>query len=185
MTTNPVDFDHHQQPSVMVMGVTGCGKTTIGNQIAGRLGVPFADADDFHPRANVDKMASGTPLTDEDRWPWLQACGAWMEKHAATGSVMACSALRVAYRDVIREHVPSVLFVHLDGPEEVIVRRVAARLGHFMPAALVQSQYDTLEPLQPNERGVVVSFDQPVSRIVNQAMSTITSQFEGAEDGTA
>lgn len=161
-------------PSVIVMGVSGCGKTTVGKAIADGLDVRFADADEFHPKANIDKMASGQPLTDDDRWPWLEAVGRWMGDQEA-GSVVACSALRVAYRDLIRQHCPTAYFVHLAGPIEVVTERVAARTDHYMPAALMQSQYDTLEDLQPQEAGVVVSFDQPIDRIVDEALAAIAA----------
>ncbi|WP_153506388.1 gluconokinase [Cumulibacter manganitolerans] len=161
------------QPTVVVMGVSGCGKTTVGRQVAERLGIPFADADDFHPRANVLKMAAGHPLTDEDRRPWLEECGRWLAQHAGTGCVLACSALKVAYRDRLRRDVPEAVFVHLDGPEDVIARRVAARRGHFMPATLVRSQYDALERLTAGEHGVVVSFDQPLSAIVRAVLAQL------------
>lgn len=162
-----------EHESVMIAGVTGSGKTTIGNQIAARLGVPFADADDFHPDANVEKMAAGHPLTNEDRRPWLDACGEWLAQHADGGCVMACSALRRSYREQLRRHSPSLVFVQLDGPIEVATRRVVARLGHFMPAELVRSQYDTLEPLQDGERGIVVSFDQPVADVVAEILDRV------------
>ncbi|MFT4124855.1 MAG: gluconokinase [Gordonia sp. (in: high G+C Gram-positive bacteria)] len=161
------------------MGVSGCGKTTVGNTLAHRLGLPFADADDFHPEANVAKMAGGQPLTDEDRWPWLDAVGTWLAGRPE-GGVVACSALRVAYRDAIRRRWPEAYFLHLDGAMEVAIRRVAARIGHFLPAGLVQSQYDLLEPLEDREAGAAISFDAPVTQIIAQALRVL-----GAADGAS
>jgi len=137
------------------MGVSGAGKTTVGIALAGRLGLPFEDADGLHPAANVAKMASGIPLTDEDRAPWLAIVG---KRIAASpdGIVMACSALREIYRDQIRESAPEALFVLLTVDESTLTDRVANRQGHFMPASLVHSQLDTLEPLAPGENGVTV-----------------------------
>lgn len=153
-------------PTVVVMGVSGSGKSTVGEALAVRLAVPYADADDFHSPANRAKMSAGTPLTDEDRWPWLEAVGAWMGEQVATGSVVACSALRTAYRDVLRRFVPSTYFVHLYGPPDVIRARFAERKGHFMPEELIESQYATLEQLGPNERGITLDFALPVGDIV-------------------
>ena len=165
--------DNH--PVIVTMGVSGSGKTTAGRALAERLGVPYADADDFHPVSNIAKMASGTPLTDEDRWPWLEAVGRWLGSHQPTGGVMGCSALRVVYRDVLRKHAPGVLFIHLEGERSVVVDRVAERSGHFMPAELVDSQYTTLEELEPREAGLEVDFDLPVEEIVDKAVAYVAA----------
>ncbi|GAA2902728.1 gluconokinase [Streptosporangium fragile] len=153
-------------PLLVVMGVTGSGKTTVGAALAQRLRVPFADGDDFHSEANVAKMSAGIPLDDGDRMPWLRAVGAWLAGHAATGGVASCSALRRSYRDILRRSAPAVRFVHLHGGIEVVRRRVADRPGHFMPASLVISQFETLEPLGPDEHGIVLGLDRPVDEIV-------------------
>jgi gluconokinase len=134
-------------PLLVVMGVAGSGKTTFGTALSRRLGVPFADADDFHGPANIAKMAAGVPLDDADRLPWLRAIGTWLSEHLRTGGVVTCSALRRGYRDLLRERTPSVAFVHLHGDPEAVRRRVAERADHFMPASLVDSQFQTLEPL--------------------------------------
>ncbi len=162
-------------PVVVTMGVSGSGKTTAGRAIAERLGVPYADADDFHPASSIAKMASGTPLTDEDRWPWLEAVGRWLARHESTGGVMGCSALRVAYRDVLRKHAPGVVFVHLEGERSVVVERVAERTGHFMPTDLIASQYETLEELEPREAGLKVDFHLPVAQIVDRAVAYVAA----------
>ena len=162
-------------PLVTVMGVTGSGKTTVGAALAQRLQVPFADADDFHPAANVAKMSAGIPLDDDDRLPWLQTISRWLAEHAATGAVVSCSALKRWYRDVLREAAPGQFFVHLAGSPEVVARRVAGRPGHFMPASLVTSQFETLEPLGTEERGITVDLDLPVDDIVARAHAAITA----------
>ena len=149
------------------MGVSGSGKSTVGAALARRLGVPFADADDFHPAANIAKMAAGTPLTDADRYPWLEAVGKWLEDHE-DGGVMSCSALKRAYRDRLRSHCPRVEFLHLTGSPELIARRQAGRPGHFMPSALLKSQFDTLEPLGPDEHGIALDVGQSVESIVEK-----------------
>ena len=130
------------------MGVSGCGKSSLGAALATALALPFTDADDLHPAANRAKMAAGQPLTDNDRWPWLQAVGAVL---AAEAGVVACSALRRSYRDLLRAAAGPVQFLHLVAPREVITERLAARRGHFMPIALLDSQLATLEPLAPGE----------------------------------
>ncbi len=163
-------MQHHPPPLVVVMGVSGSGKTTIGAALAQRLRVPFADADDFHPQANIDKMSAGTPLTDDDRGPWLATIATWLAQHAATGGVASCSALKRAYRDVLAAAAPQVFFVHLHGEPDVIAARVAGRPGHFMPTALVESQFATLEPLEPGERGAVLDVDQSVDDLVTQSL---------------
>lgn len=157
---------------LVVMGVTGCGKSTVGVALAERLGVPFGDADDFHTPDNVAKMAAGTPLTDTDRVPWLHAIGAWLAEHRDTGAVATCSALRRYYRDLLREKAPDAFFVHLHGDRETARKRVSGRRGHFMPASLVDSQFDTLEPLEPDERGAVLDMSLPVTDLVEQAIAT-------------
>jgi gluconokinase len=141
----------------VVMGVSGSGKSTVGRALAERLGVPYAEGDDLHPAANREKMASGQPLTDEDRWPWLRLIAGWIGEHAEAGGVVTCSALKRAYRDLLRDAAPGeVVFVHLAGDRELIGRRIGARTGHFMPPALLDSQFAALEPLAGDEPGVTV-----------------------------
>ncbi|GAA4228492.1 gluconokinase [Streptosporangium album] len=159
-------------PLLVVMGVTGSGKTTVGAALGQRLRVPYADADDFHSEANVAKMSAGIPLDDGDRLPWLEAIGSWLAEHVVTGGVVSCSALKRAYRDVLRRSAPTVSFVHLDGAEEVVRRRVAGRPGHFMPASLVASQFETLEPLGPDEHGVVLDLGLPVDDLVEAYLAS-------------
>lgn len=142
---------------VVVMGVTGCGKSTVGLRLASELGAVFADADDLHSPDAVAKMAANVPLVDGDRWPWLARVGEWLA--AGEDRVVACSALRRAYRDAIRDHAPDVVFVHLWAPQPVVEARVRARAestGHFAGTGLVESQYATLEDLEPDERGFAI-----------------------------
>lgn len=160
---------------IIVMGVSGCGKTTIGDFVARELGVPFVDGDSLHPVENVAKMAAGTPLTDEDRWPWLATVGSKLAAAGDGGLVLACSALRRSYRDAIREQAPDTVFLHLDGSKEVLKARTEGRTGHFMPAALLESQLATLEPLQEDERGVVVDIAAPVQDVVAEALKGIAA----------
>lgn len=150
---------------VVVMGVTGSGKSTVGMALAERLGVPFADADDFHSPANVAKMRAGTPLNDDDRRPWLLAIGRWLAEHPG-GAVVTCSALKRRYRDTLREAAPAITFLHLHGDKDTVRRRVGSRPGHFMPTSLVDSQFADLEPLGDDERGTVVELSLPVDVIV-------------------
>jgi gluconokinase len=161
---------------VTVMGVSGSGKTSVGAALAQRLRVPFEDADDLHPPANVAKMSAGIPLDDGDRLPWLRAVGAWQHEHSATGGVTSCSALRRSYRDVLREAAPDQIFVHLAGDRDVIARRVAGRPGHFMPAVLVDSQFATLEPLGADERGVTLDVDQPIDTLIEACVAALGVQ---------
>ena len=164
-----------KSPTV-VMGVSGSGKSTVGAALAQRLRVPFADADDFHPEANVAKMSAGHALNDEDRHPWLDAIGDWLANHCGEGGVMSCSALKRKYRDQLRKHCPQVRFLHLSGSPEVIGRRQASRPGHFMPASLLASQFDTLEPLEADEHGVVVDVDQDIDAVVENYLTRSTEQ---------
>jgi carbohydrate kinase (thermoresistant glucokinase family) len=129
---------------VVLMGVSGSGKSTIGAPLAERLGVPFLDADEFHPPENVAKMASGTPLTDADRWPWLALLNEKLKREK--GAVLACSALKQSYRDALAKGLADCRFVHLRGSMELISGRLAARRHRYMPASLLQSQFETLEP---------------------------------------
>jgi carbohydrate kinase (thermoresistant glucokinase family) len=156
------------QIRVVVMGVSGCGKSTVGPLLGRRLDVPFFDADLLHPRANVAKMAAGITLTDADRWPWLRAVGAMLAGYQ-DGAVVACSALRRAYRNVLREHAPGTVFVHLDGTREQLMTRLAARDDHFMPLVLLDSQLATLEPLHPGEPGIRLDIADPPNRIAEAA----------------
>ncbi|MDQ0736692.1 gluconokinase [Arthrobacter agilis] len=141
---------------VIVMGISGSGKTTIATRLAEQLGWIFAEADDFHPAANIARMSSGTPLTDEDRRPWLESLRDWMTAQARAGrsTVVTCSALRRSYRDVLTQAEGSVRFVHLLGDTGLILERMKTRSGHFMPESLLPSQVSTLEPLQPDEQGI-------------------------------
>ena len=154
-------MDRNQPSVIVVMGVSGTGKSTVAALLSQRLGWDLEEGDDLHPRANVEKMAAGNPLTDDDRWPWLARIADWIDMHLAegVGGVVTCSALKRRYRDVLAR--PGVLFAHLDGARDVVATRMDAREGHFMPASLLSSQYDTLEPLQPDETGVVIDANQP------------------------
>jgi gluconokinase len=140
------------------MGVSGSGKTTVGRELAGRLGVDYAEADEFHPQANIEKMAAGHPLTDDDRWPWLDAIARWIGEHEESGGVVTCSALKRTYRDILTAGGP-VFFVHLTGSRAVIAARLNARKDHFMPPALLDSQIADLQPLGPDEPGIVLDID--------------------------
>ncbi|MDG4667464.1 gluconokinase [Mycobacterium sp. 236(2023)] len=150
---------------IVVMGVSGSGKSTVGAALGQRLRVPFADADDFHPPANIAKMTAGHPLNDDDRYPWLEAIGEWLARHR-DGGVMGCSALKRSYRDHMRRHCPEVEFLYLAGSPEIIGRRQASRPGHFMPASLLASQFETLEPLESDERGIAIDVDRNIDAII-------------------
>jgi gluconokinase len=156
---------------IVVMGVSGSGKSTVGAAVAQRLGVPFADADDFHPPANIAKMKAGIPLDDDDRYPWLEAIGRWLAERCREGGVMSCSALKRKYRDQLRRHCPQTEFVHLSGSPEVIAARQASRPGHFMPASLMASQFATLEPLAPDERGMTLDVTHDIDSIVESYLA--------------
>ncbi|MGI8645596.1 MAG: gluconokinase [Nocardioides sp.] len=162
---------------LVVMGVSGSGKSTVGAALAQRLRVPYADGDDFHPEANVAKMTRGQPLDDDDRYPWLEAVGEWLGKHP-DGGVTACSALRRKYRDQLRHHCDGLEFLLLEGSREVVERRQASRPGHFMPPSMLTSQFATLEPLEPDEHGFVVDIDQDVDAIVQEYVDL--TRAEGA-----
>jgi gluconokinase len=162
---------------IVVMGVSGSGKSTVGAALAQRLRVPFADADDFHPPANIAKMTAGHPLDDDDRYPWLEAIGEWLAARQS-GGVMSCSALKRRYRDQMRRHRADVEFLHLAGSPEVIGRRQASRPGHFMPAALLASQFSTLEPLEPDERGIAIDVGQDIDSIIEEFVAAADPDAE-------
>jgi gluconokinase len=144
---------------IVLMGVSGCGKSTTGAALSRRLGWPFRDADSFHPPANVAKMSRGVPLTDEDRRPWLDAIAAWIDEHCAAGepAIVSCSALKRAYRDRIVGARSGVRLVYLEGDLRLIGDRLRGRMDHFMPASLLESQFAALEEPGTDERPVVVS----------------------------
>lgn len=162
-------------PVFVIMGVSGSGKTTVGEALGERLGVPFRDADEFHPKSNVEKMSAGIPLTDEDRWPWLDAIGkALNDAPVREGIVVSCSALKRIYRErILKAAERPVLFVHLDGPKRVIASRLGSRRGHFMPASLLDSQLATLEPPAADEPAMRVSIELPVERQVDAILDHV------------
>lgn len=145
-----------QQPVLVIMGVSGSGKSTVAGILAGQLGWDLEEGDDLHPPENVEKMAAGQPLTDEDRWPWLDTIASWIIEHTMAGipGIITCSALKKVYRDRLREK--NVVFVHLAGSKEQIGRRLTTRMDHFMPPSLLDSQIATLEPPGPEENSIVI-----------------------------
>ncbi|MCK7623022.1 gluconokinase [Streptomyces sp. RS10V-4] len=165
---------------IVVMGVAGTGKTTIGPLVAGALDVPYAEGDDFHPPANIAKMSAGVPLDDADRGPWLDAIGAWAHGRAGRGGVVSCSALKRAYRDRLRAAAPGVVFLHLAGDRALIEARMAERKGHFMPTALLDSQFATLEPLGADEAGVAVDVAGTPEQIADRAVAALRRPIPAA-----
>jgi carbohydrate kinase (thermoresistant glucokinase family) len=160
---------------IVLMGVSGCGKSTVGAELSRRLGWPFRDADSFHPPANIAKMSRGTPLGDADRAPWLDAIARWIDDRLAHGApgIVSCSALKRAYRERIVDARPRVALVHLEGEIALIAGRLAKRTGHFMPPALLASQFEALEAPQPEERPVVVSIVETPARIAARIVAEL------------
>jgi gluconokinase len=160
---------------VVVMGVSGSGKTTVAKGIATIMGWEFAEGDAFHSDANVAKMHAGHPLTDEDRWPWLEAIGAWISEKEARGesAVVTCSALRRAYRDLLRKGRPAVRFLHITAPPVLIEDRMQHRARHFMPASLLPSQLATLEPLEGDELGVEIVNEGTAAQVLRRALEAL------------
>lgn len=167
-TTAPVEH-------LVVMGVSGSGKTTLAQLLAQRLGRPWIEADDLHPPANVAKMAAGTPLDDEDRWPWLATIRDRLTEQTRAGqpTVMTCSALKRTYRDVLRAAEGRVRFVHLTAAPDLLADRMSHRAGHFMPTTLLPSQLATLEPLGPDEDGVAVLVDVPPDEVADRVLAAL------------
>ena len=161
---------------IVVMGVAGCGKSTVGAALAEALDARFDDGDAFHSPENVEKMRSGQPLTDDDRWPWLDAIGAHFANQSGR-AIVASSALKRAYRDRIAAATGApVLYIHLDGPFDLIAERMAARQGHYMPTALLQSQFDALEPIAPDENAIVVSVAGSPETILSEIHERLTAR---------
>jgi gluconokinase len=181
--------DEHRKPlcALIVMGVSGSGKTTVASGLAGRLRWTFEDGDKFHPKSNVEKMSAGHPLTDEDRWPWLNAIADEIERVCAARGrvVIACSALKRTYRDVLLRGRDDVRFVFLNGTQQLIAQRLSLRKDHFMPPGLLDSQFRTLEPPGLDENAIDVSIDAPVDaivdNIVNRLQATPAGQYSGEE----
>jgi len=161
------------QQRLVLMGVAGCGKTTVGTALAMRIDATYLDGDDLHPPANIAKMSRGEPLTDDDRWPWLTLVGQRLAEPDGA-LILGCSALKRSYRDHIRREAGApVIFVHLSGSKALISARMAARSGHFMPTTLIQSQFAALEPPAAEEKAITVDIDVPLGAVVEQIAALI------------
>ncbi|MEZ0066477.1 gluconokinase [Streptacidiphilus sp. MAP12-20] len=173
----------NQRPpiAIVVMGVAGVGKTTVAQALAERLDLPYGEADDFHPAANIAKMAAGHPLDDQDREPWLRALGGWLGERIAdgTGGVVTCSALKRSYRDLLRESCPGAFFLHLTGANELIEERLAHRSGHFMKAHMLDSQLAILEPLGADENGARLDVGPAPEILVESAVALLPRPVNG------
>jgi carbohydrate kinase (thermoresistant glucokinase family) len=161
--------------AIVVMGVSGCGKTTVASLLAQRLGWEFAEADTFHSLANVEKMRSGIPLNDDDRWPWLDAIAAYIDNARSRHRhcVVACSALRRAYRERLAGGHDDLRFVYLKGDYDTIASRMTGRSGHYMPPTLLRSQFDTLEEPGDAERPIVLGIDLPPAVLVDEVLAAL------------
>lgn len=167
-------MDNGPAPVVVVMGVQGCGKSTIGSMLADALRVPFADGDDLHSERNRGLMATGVALTDRDRLPWLRAVGECLAAGVGSGIVVACSALKRSYRDLLREFAPGVVFVHPYGEQDLVAARISLREHAYMPPSLLDSQYAALEQLDDGEQGIVLDLESPPQEIVSAAADFIS-----------
>ena len=165
---------HHSPIRWVVMGVSGCGKSTIGQALATAQGVEFVEGDQFHPAANVAKMSAGQPLTDDDRADWLLALQAKVAaaRGANVGLVLSCSSLKRRYRDLLRAADPALRFAHLNGARELIADRMQARVGHYMPPSLLDSQFKDLQPLQADEAGITLAITPPPEQLVAQIVAS-------------
>jgi gluconokinase len=166
---------------LIVAGVSGSGKTTVGAMLAGRLGWRFADADEFHPAASIEKMRAGVPLTDDDRWPWLQAIGAWMDERIARNesAVVTCSALKRSYRDTLLGGRPQAQMVFLTPDRQVLARRLAARHGHFFPQQLLGTQFADLEPPGPGEHVLTIVPAEDPADTVTAIIAVLFAEGQG------
>jgi gluconokinase len=164
--------------SIVVMGVSGSGKSTVAAGLVERLGWEFAEGDDFHPPANVEKMRAGHPLDDDDRWPWLRTLADWIGEHERAGKsvVVTSSALKRSYRDLLRDGNPSVWFAHVTADADLLRERVSHRVGHYMPASLLDSQLATLEPLQDDEPGARISGAGAPEDVVASLLTTLDAE---------
>ena len=169
---------------IVVMGVSGAGKSAVGTALAARLGATFKDADHLHPLPNVQKMTAGVPLTDEDRWPWLRLVGAELAAEHPHGIVVACSALKRAYRDAIRAAAPSTRFILLKVDPSVLKDRLVQRPGHFMPVSLLTSQLETLEALETDEAGMTVTSEGGIEELADQILASLRQGHLAVPAGT-
>jgi len=160
---------------IVIMGVSGCGKTSVGEALANLLGCPFIDADDLHSAEAKAQMSSGIPLTDQDRWPWLARVGSSIETMRDSGVVMACSSLKRSYRNAIRDKAPDALFVHLTGTTELLLKRIGNRNGHFFPASMLESQLQILEPLDSDEDGFTLGIESGSTEIAKNIAGKLTA----------
>lgn len=169
---------NHSFRPLVIMGVSGSGKSTIGALLGRRLGVRFIDGDDLHPAQNKEKMGAGIPLEDEDRWPWLEAIGRTLGTGHSDGSgvIVACSALKRRYRDLLRDYAPEVMFVHLEGSAETLATRMAGRNHEFMPVTLLASQLEALEPLEADEDHLLLDVRKPPAELVEDAVTALQSE---------
>ncbi len=178
----PSEATEHDRPSdsmmIVVMGVSGAGKTTVGRLLATRLGLPFADADEFHPPSNVALMAAGKPLTDADRKPWLHAIGRWIAaRERFGGGVVTCSALKRSYRDLLRSHYSTIFFLLLAGTRKALAARMNKRTDHFMPGSLLDSQLADLEPLESDEYGATIDVtSSPPDVVADRALRLLEAR---------
>jgi gluconokinase len=163
---------------IVVMGVTATGKTTVASEVAAELGCEYIEGDELHPSRNIAKMEQGIPLTDEDRWPWLQAIAELVavKEFEGTSTVVTCSALKRSYRDVLRDAAPT-FFLHLHAPFEVLEERMQHRTKHFMPTTLLHSQFDTLEELGDDEAGAVIDVSPPLDEVVEESVNAIRVHY--------
>lgn len=173
-------MEHRPVSRLVVMGVCGCGKSEIGRRLAARLHYGYIEGDDFHPPENIQKMTAGTPLTDADRSGWLLVLKDKIAEAARNdrGMVLACSALKRAYRDILRAGDPDLIFIHLRGDPALIERRMRERTRHFMPLGLIESQFRDLMPLKADEKGIEVTIDQEPERIVDHVMATLQAHAQ-------
>jgi gluconokinase len=173
----------HLPRAILLMGVSGCGKSTTGEGLAAELGWPFRDADSFHPAANIEKMSRGIPLSDEDRWPWLEAIAAWLDERIRKREpgIVSCSALKKTYRRLLLDGRPDVQLVYLKGELPLIGRRMARRVNHFMPPSLLESQFDALEEPDPTEWPIIVPIDTSPRRIVEHILAYMAGSGRGRD----